>query len=294
MSFLQTGFAALRALPTMELVPMIGFPAYWIIGILVFAIWCAIRGKVPYTERIARTRSKVMPRFIMEYGYWILSQPVWLLKKLRFTPDMVTLCSLPMAAGSGVAFASGRFSAGGWLLASAAAADAIDGVLARELGLSSDRGEFLDSVADRYADFFVTFGLLWYYRNDYVIAVIIILGIMGAQVMGYAKAKGEASGVDPKIGWMQRHERAAWLIIATCLSPIIAAFVEPFAPHPTFHLSVFVLVLIAFFTNLTAIARTVYVIRRMPRAKAPATPVAPAAATADARERALTHSENPA
>lgn len=274
MSFFQTGVAALRAVPNWELAPLILLPIWWIGGFLLFLLLAAIRG-MPRTERIARTRSRALPLVIMEYGYWQLRLPLWILRKLHFSPDLVTFLSVPLALVSAIGFGMGRFMMGGWMLAAAIACDALDGILARELGTSSDRGEFFDSIIDRYVDFIISFGLLYYYRNDPVPAALVVLGIIGSQVMGYAKAKGEACGVDPKIGWMQRHERSAYLIIATTIAPIVAAFVEPFSPHPQFHSVLVALVAIAVFSNVSAIARTGYVMKRMPRVG----PFRPAAAT---------------
>ena len=263
MANLSTGFEALRALPRMELAPLVGIPVAYVCGFLVFMVRCAIYG-MPRTPRIEKAGSKVIPRATEDYMYWAFGLPVRVLMKLRATPDLVTYLSLPFALLSGVMYATGRFSAGGWILLVSIACDGIDGMLARALGTSSDRGEYLDAVVDRYADFLPAFGLLYYYRNDTVGVLIVMAAIAGSQVMGYAKAKGEAVGIDPKVGWMQRHERAAYLICFTALAPIAGAFIEPFAAHPRYHLALGALALIAFFSNLTAVARAAYVLRRMP------------------------------
>jgi CDP-diacylglycerol--glycerol-3-phosphate 3-phosphatidyltransferase len=264
MEILTNGWHALRALPLYELAPLIILPIIWLSGLAYFAIRCAIVG-MPNTERIAKTSSKAMPKLLIEFGWWFLNLPVAALLKLRVTPDMVTWGSAALAAGSAVMFGMGHFSAGGWLLAASGAGDTIDGRLARALGTASDRGEYFDAFMDRYADFFVLFGMLYYYRNDPVEALIVCFAIMGTQVMGYAKAKGEAVGIDPKVGFMQRHERTVYMIIGTCLGPILAAFVEPFSPHPRFHLAIATVAVVAVLTNVTAAMRAVYVMKRMPR-----------------------------
>ena len=46
-----------------------------------------------------------------------------------------------------------------------------------------------------------------------------------------------------------------WLGIGTCLAPIVAAFVEPEAVHPVYHLLVAVMALMAVMTNITAFWR---------------------------------------
>jgi hypothetical protein len=82
--------------------------------------------------------------------------------------------------------------------------------------------------------------------------------------MGYAKAKGEAVGVTSAVGWMQRHERCVYLIGGSVLAPIAASFIEPHAAHPEFHLCLGALGLVAVFANITAVWRTIYVMRRLP------------------------------
>jgi CDP-diacylglycerol--glycerol-3-phosphate 3-phosphatidyltransferase len=266
------GLAALRALPLYELVPLIGIPIYWIGGFLIYLVKVAISG-LPRTERITRANSKVLPRLFAEFGYWMLRPPVVVALKLRISPNTITWIGMLAAVGSGVLFGMGRFGAAGWILALSGACDALDGIVARETGTGSDHGEYFDSVIDRYADFAPMFGMLWYYKGSLWISLVVMAAIAGSQVMGYAKAKGEALGVDPKVGWMQRHERCFYLLSAAVLSPIVGAFVEPGAAHPTYHLMIVMTAIVGLLTNASAVARAMYVLRRLPT-KAPSAPAA--------------------
>lgn len=262
MPALATGLHALRALPPVELVPLLGIPAYWTLGFFVFLAWSRVRG-MPRTDRIVKAGSRILPDVISEYGYWQFRLPIRAMRTVGVRPDHVTYFSLLAAVASGVAFGIGRFSTGGWLLALASACDAMDGILARELDASSERGEYLDSLVDRYADFAVVLGLAWYWRDRPLASLLVAAALVGSQVMGYAKAKGEAVGIDPKVGWMQRHERCAYLVIASVLSPIAACFLEPGAPRPLFHLTLATVGIIGLLTNATAIARARFVLARL-------------------------------
>lgn len=261
---MNAGLETLRSLPTMDLVFLIGVPLFWLLHLPVFLVRCAIWG-VPKSERVSKMKSKVVPRVFAEYGYWMLSSQVKFFVRLGITADMMTALSLVTALGGGVFLAMGRFGLGGWLMFFSFFCDAYDGMVARHTNSSSDRGEFFDSVVDRYADTIIMLGFLCYYRNDPLPASLFALALIGSTVMGYAKAKGEAVGVDPSVGMMQRNERAAYLGVATVTSSVLTYFVEPGAAHPMHHLVLIVMVPIAFFTNLTAIWRTAYVMRRMPR-----------------------------
>ena len=78
-------------------------------------------------------------------------------------------------------------------------------------------------------------------------------------MVSYARAKGEAMGVDARMGLMQRHERAAYLCLACVLSPLIAWWWEPDSTHPRYHLVLAALALIAVLANATGIQRTAFV-----------------------------------
>jgi CDP-diacylglycerol--glycerol-3-phosphate 3-phosphatidyltransferase len=269
---------ALRSLAPADLAPLFGIPMFFIVGFLFFAARCALRG-MPRTERMEKlARTRILPRLILEYGYWLLHLPVRGLVALGVSANQVTLLSLVFAGAGAVAVAQGRFLLGGWLVYISFIADALDGMVARATGTSSDRGEYFDAFVDRYADFVLFFGFMWYYRAEPLPLALAALGLVGSSVMGYARAKGEAVGIDPNVGWMQRHERAVIMGSFAVLSPVVALFVEPGAAHPRYHLMVLGLGLVALFTNLTAVWRARYVMVRMAAPPAPVEEAPPAIA----------------
>ena len=64
---------------------------------------------------------------------------------------------------------------------------------------------------------------------------------------------------------MRRHERLLYVGVGTAASPILAAWLEPGASRPVFHLAVAALGLVALVGNITAIRLAVRIHRRLGR-----------------------------
>jgi CDP-diacylglycerol--glycerol-3-phosphate 3-phosphatidyltransferase len=230
-----------------------------------FALRSAIYG-MPRTARIDRlAASPYLPRIFMEFGYWVFSAPIELCLRLGLSADVVTYLSLLFTAGGALAVGAGRMALGGWILVLAFCCDAWDGMIARRTGTSSPSGEFLDATVDRYNDLIAFFGFAYYYRSDPLPLACVALGMVGATVASYARAKGESIGVDPNVGWMQRHERAVYLGVSAVFGPLLSPLLEPAATRPRYPVVILALALIALLTNATAIWRTVYVMKRTRR-----------------------------
>src|SRR4030095_1510619 len=144
--------------------------------------------------------------------------------RLGRTPNMITPLSLVFTVAAAALFGMGRFAEGGWALLFGFMCDAWDGIVARKTNRSSVAGEFFDATVDRYNDLFAFLGLMYYYRNDLVPLVLATAALIGSTLTSYTRAKGEACGVDPNVGWMQRHERGVYLGLATVTAPILAHF----------------------------------------------------------------------
>jgi CDP-diacylglycerol--glycerol-3-phosphate 3-phosphatidyltransferase len=233
---------------------------FWVLMFFVFLGITAVRG-VPRTARIDRiARSPYLPRIVMEYGYWMIDAPANLMVRLRVTPNMITTLSLLFTLGAAVLFGMGRMAEGGWALIFGFFCDAWDGIVARKTGSSSMAGEFYDATVDRYNDLFAFLGLMYYYRNDPLPLALATLAMVGSTLTSYTRAKGESVGVDPNVGWMQRHERGVYLGLATTLAPVVAWFTERGAARPHYFSIVAALALMAVTANVTAIWRARFVL----------------------------------
>ena len=110
-------------------------------------------------------------------------------------------------------------------------------MVARLTGLSSEAGETLDAIVDRYAESAFFVGLLVYYRDSPVITALVAVAMVGAFMVSYTSAKAEAQHVEPPRGLMRRSERATYLLAGSGLSafsrallPTSASVVQRDAP----------------------------------------------------------------
>jgi CDP-diacylglycerol--glycerol-3-phosphate 3-phosphatidyltransferase len=153
----------------------------------------------------------------IQRGYMRLFEPVitWLVRR-RVSPNEITTLGTFCTVAAGCMFAMGHIRTGGWVLAATAMTDAIDGEVARRTGRATKFGAFYDSTLDRLADGALLGGLLVFYASDELhrnIAMVIVslLGIIGAFLTSYTRARAEALGIDAKVGLIQRAERMALL-----------------------------------------------------------------------------------
>jgi CDP-diacylglycerol--glycerol-3-phosphate 3-phosphatidyltransferase len=230
----------------------------------VFAIQFHRRGYQP-SERVRRLGgSRLLGLYLMEYGYWLGNVPLRLARRVGATPDAITIGGLAFVAAASGCLALGWFAVGGWLFLIGCLFDTVDGMLARDLGVCSDAGEYLDAIADRYTELVVFGGLAFYYR-DRPWAMVIALAALGGSVMvSYNRAKAEALGVHDLPGWlMRRHERGVYIGFGAALAPLLSHFVEPSATRPLYHLALAACTAVAVLANIAAVLLFVQARRRL-------------------------------
>jgi CDP-diacylglycerol--glycerol-3-phosphate 3-phosphatidyltransferase len=165
----------------------------------------------------------------MEMGYWAMRPAARACMVLGVSANAVSWASLALAAGAGAALALGRFGVAALLSAASSVCDALDGMIAREMGTASDSGEVLDAAVDRYAELFFFGGLAFCMRHDGLAIALVFAATAGATMVSYATAKAEALHVDAPRGAMRRQERAVYLVLAIALVPIVEAASAPWA-----------------------------------------------------------------
>ncbi len=187
------------------------------VGFAVRSVW---QGR-PHTARVDKAGGSVLlSKYMMEYGLWVFGPLTRTAIWLGIHPDVFSWSSLLLQFGAALLIANGRFGLGAWVLGFGAFCDALDGAVARARGVASDAGEVLDAAIDRWAEMAVFFGYAWYYRSIWWGFFLAVAACAGGVMVSYARAKGESFGVDAAMGLMQRHERAAWLALATLGSAI--------------------------------------------------------------------------
>ncbi|MFH1761933.1 MAG: CDP-alcohol phosphatidyltransferase family protein [bacterium] len=192
---------------------------------------------------------KARERFIKGY-YTIIEKCLRPLARKGVAPNLVSLFSLVLSIISAIFYAMGSFFIGGLTLLLSGFTDTLDGSIARITGRSNRFGALLDSTLDRYAEFFVFFGLLIHFREGWVLYIVII-ALMGSIMVSYVKARAESLGSKRVIGLMQRPER----LIILALGSILNAPLGRYFPECPDCIIIITLILLAILTNITAIHR---------------------------------------
>src|ERR687893_1303095 len=158
----------------------------------------------------------ILPDWIKN-GYLRLIDPVadWLVR-WRVHPNTITVVGTLCTLAGGVIYGMGHIRTGGRFLGLTALFDVLDGTVARRSNKSSTFGAFLDSTLDRLADGAVMAGLATFYALNPVhrsvpMVVVCMLGLIGAFLTSYTRARAEALGIEAKVGILQRPERVTLL-----------------------------------------------------------------------------------
>jgi CDP-diacylglycerol--glycerol-3-phosphate 3-phosphatidyltransferase len=167
--------------------------------------------------------------------------------RLRVSPNALTMTGMVITAAAGVCYAVGADRKFAWslqlhapanaylllagaLLILSSACDMLDGAVAR-LGKCDTRfGAFLDSTLDRYSDFAVYAGLAVHYSvtapANPTFVLLCMLAFFNAFMISYARARAEDLIDHCEIGYWQRGERSAAILIATFSYNIPALVVQ--------------------------------------------------------------------
>jgi len=138
--------------------------------------------------------------------------------RMGIHPTALTVIGLLFSIAAGAAYAKGYFPVGGLLLLLAGLCDMTDGAVARATGKGSPFGAFLDSTVDRYSELLVYLGLAAYYVQAHRVEwIAVFLAFSGSLMVSYTRARAEGLRHECRVGWIQRPERLAILIVASLL-----------------------------------------------------------------------------
>ena len=114
----------------------------------------------------------------------------------KASPNQVTVLSFAVAVLSGLAFSSFQPILGGILAQLSSILDGVDGDLAFLTNKISTFGGFLDSVLDRYGDFLILGGMLYYTFTAKEFCTLNILvgiaAIIGSLMVSYSRTRAES------------------------------------------------------------------------------------------------------
>lgn len=148
-------------------------------------------------------------------------------RALRVSPDALTLAGAGVSLLAGWAFAEQRSFSAGLLLMLAGFFDLIDGVVARQQGISSTAGAFFDSSIDRLSDLVIFGGIaVGCARAADATGTLLVLWAITASVMtSYTRAAAERRLHTLKVGFMERGERFGVLILGALTTFVMTAVV---------------------------------------------------------------------
>jgi len=148
-------------------------------------------------------------------------------RELRISPDALTLAGAGVSFLAAWAFALERSFVAGLLLMVAGFCDLVDGVVARQQGLSSSAGAFFDSSIDRLSDLLIFGGIaLGRTRAGDTFGVALVMWAITASVMtSYTRASAEKRLHSLRVGFMERGERFGVLILGALTTFVMTAVV---------------------------------------------------------------------
>ena len=174
------------------------------------------------------------------------------------TPNTLTVIGLLLSIVTAVVITQGFLVAGGLLVLFAGIFDMFDGAMARVNNTATTFGAFFDSTLDRYSESIILLGLLFYvlrrpdlhdllwpFANEqYWMITGMFIAVVGSLMVSYVKARAEGLGLECKTGLLARPERVVILALGLLTG-----------------LSIWAIIILAIFSQVTAIERIVYVWR---------------------------------
>ncbi len=177
----------------------------------------------------------LMPK-IGRYLSWPIDRLADVLAPTGIHPNIITWAALAANLVAGIFFAKGEFAVAGGTIVLAGLCDLLDGPVARRQNRVSLFGAFLDSILDRYADLLLFLGLLVYYAlvNRFLYAVLAGAAMAGAVMVSYAKARAESLVPTAEIGFWERPERLALMILGALTNRMeVALWILAIGPNIT-------------------------------------------------------------
>ncbi|HEY53567.1 MAG TPA: CDP-alcohol phosphatidyltransferase family protein [Caldilineae bacterium] len=145
-------------------------------------------------------------------------------EKLHITPNAITVLAFVLSLIVAYLIIIDQLLWAGILYFLGAGLDAIDGTLARRVGVRSNFGAFLDSTLDRFGESTVTGALIVWaaLRGDMLGVFFAFTALVTSFMVSYTRARAEGLGYEAKVGFGSRVERFFIMVIALLFKqPII-------------------------------------------------------------------------
>ena len=157
----------------------------------------------------------------------LASRSVGGLARAGVTPDVLTVLGLSMCAAGAVAvYFEDRnellwFWTGAFLFWAGSLLDILDGALARQSGMGTPFGSFLDSTTDRLGEAFMlgAIGFVFARDGNEVALGAVFAAMAGSFLVSYTRARAEALSLKGDIGIGSRAERVFVIVSGLFLAP---------------------------------------------------------------------------
>ena len=226
-------------------------------GVLAYLAWAKFQGKVHFDRVDSTGGSSLLSKDVMNMGYWWFQPIGKFCVKYNISPNQISWASLVFGILAGASACFGNFGLAALFLWTAAALDAVDGMVARLIGSNDPMGIILDSSLDRYVDFFFFAGVVVYYSFNPVLMMVPLFAILGSFMISYSSAKAEAMQLVPPRGTMKRAERLTYMIAGGILASFSINWLESGwdMENPIGLPMLFVMGMIAVMANISAVKR---------------------------------------
>ncbi|WP_067656637.1 phosphatidylinositol phosphate synthase [Nocardia harenae] len=146
------------------------------------------------------------------------------LVRTGLTPDAVTLLGTAATITAAVTlFPAGHLFWGTMVIWLFVMFDMLDGAMARARGGGTRYGAVLDATCDRVADGAIFGGLAWwavFHEDSKLLFAATLVVLVTSQVISYAKARAEASGLSADGGLIERPDRLIIVLVGAGLTGI--------------------------------------------------------------------------
>ncbi|MFD6856644.1 phosphatidylinositol phosphate synthase [Rhodococcus sp. NPDC060090] len=144
------------------------------------------------------------------------------LNRTGLTPDAVTVIgTVATIAAALTLFPAGYLFIGTLVIWLFVMFDMLDGAMARARGGGTRFGAVLDATCDRVADGAIFAGLAWwaaYHEQSRPLVIATLICLVCSQVISYAKARAEASGLSADGGLIERPDRLVIVLVGSGLT----------------------------------------------------------------------------
>ncbi|WP_069167455.1 phosphatidylinositol phosphate synthase [Nocardia altamirensis] len=202
------------------------------------------------------------------------------------TPDAVTIIGTTASVAAAVTmFPTGHLFWGTMVIWLFVMFDMLDGAMARARGGGTKYGAVLDATCDRVADGAIFGGLAWwavYHENHKPLFAATLVVLVTSQVISYAKARAEASGLSADGGIIERPDRLIIVLVGAGLTGIGGYWGIDWLSYAV-HVAMWILAVL----SIVTVFQRVLAVRSSPGARAviaPTRPENPTAGTANATE----------